>query len=269
MIPNFRRDSSFILNINSPIIVPDHEHPLIFCFVKEREALSKSWICNKCKLEIKKEQMIPTFYCTFCGYDLCQLCVGKYQLNDLKVFDSSMDNFKNISIPSKEEKIPWTNKNDNHKHELTLITRNNQNFYWRCDKCLRSFSYFDSSYYCSLCDYDLCTSCFNGESIPMMSNSMMNPTMNRMMNPMNNLDYFVNPFKYCLMRKPVIYLYPETPMNIRVQLNLKNSAFTVVYPKFNEENAWNVQASPNGDILINIKNIHIYFGKLNHIMNKK
>ena len=86
IMPKFRRDSSFILNINSPIIVPDHEHPLIFCFVKERQANLKSWICNKCKLEIKNEQMIPSFYCTFCGYDLCQLCVGKYQLNELKVF---------------------------------------------------------------------------------------------------------------------------------------------------------------------------------------
>ena len=36
-----------------------------------------------------------------------------------------MDNFKNISTPSKnEEKISWAKKNNNHKHELTLIKRN-------------------------------------------------------------------------------------------------------------------------------------------------
>ena len=52
-----------------------------------------------------------------------------------------MDNFKNISIPPKEEKIHWTKKNDNHKHELTLITRYNQNFYWRCDNALEVFSF--------------------------------------------------------------------------------------------------------------------------------
>ena len=40
--PNFLRDSSFILNINSPIIVPDHEHPLIFCLVNERPANANS-----------------------------------------------------------------------------------------------------------------------------------------------------------------------------------------------------------------------------------
>jgi hypothetical protein len=183
-----------------------------------------------------------------------------------------MDNFKNISIPPKEEKIPWTKKNDNHKHELTLIERNNKNFYWRCDKCLNSFAYNDSSYYCSLCDYDLCINCFNGISSPVNQNmnsmiGQMNPMIGQNMNPMigqfqipmmrnpfmDNLDQFVNPFKYCNMRKPVIYLYPEKPMNIKVKLNLKNSSFTVVYPKFNDENGWKAQASPNGDILINDK----------------
>jgi hypothetical protein len=51
--------------------------------------------------------------------------------------------------------------------------------------------------------------------------------------------------------KPVIYLYPEENMDISVQLNIKNSQFTTIYPKFNEKNTWNVKAKPNGDILIN------------------
>ena len=53
--------------------------------------------------------------------------------------------------------------------------------------------------------------------------------------------------------KPVIYLYPEETMDISVQLNLKNSKFTTIYPKFNDENTWNVRAKPNGDILMNGK----------------
>jgi len=36
--------------------------------------------------------------------------------------------------------------------------------------------------------------------------------------------------------KPVKYLYPEKPMDISVQLNLKNSEFTTIYPKFNGKN---------------------------------
>ena len=50
--------------------------------------------------------------------------------------------------------------------------------------------------------------------------------------------------------KPVIYLYPEKIMDISVQLNIKNSEFTTIYPKFNGKNTWNVRAKPNGDILL-------------------
>ena len=55
------------------------------------------------------------------------------------------------------------------------------------------------------------------------------------------------------LAKPVIYLYPKENMDISVQLNIKNSQFTTIYPKFNEKNTWNVRAKPNGDILINGK----------------
>jgi hypothetical protein len=54
-------------------------------------------------------------------------------------------------------------------------------------------------------------------------------------------------------KKPVIYLYPKETMDISVQLNIKKSKFTTIYPKFNEKNTWNVIAKPNGDILINDK----------------
>ena len=54
-----------------------------------------------------------------------------------------------------------------------------------------------------------------------------------------------------VVKKPVIYLYPEKPMDISVQLNLKNSYFSTIYPKFNEKNTWNVHAKPNGDIILN------------------
>ena len=54
-------------------------------------------------------------------------------------------------------------------------------------------------------------------------------------------------------KKPVIYLYPKETMDISVQLNVKNTKFTTIYPKFNEKNTWNVRAKPNGDILIKDK----------------
>jgi len=38
------------------------------------------------------------------------------------------------------------------------------------------------------------------------------------------------------VKKPVIYLYPKETMDISVQLNIKNSKFTTIYPKFNDKN---------------------------------
>ena len=53
-----------------------------------------------------------------------------------------------------------------------------------------------------------------------------------------------------IIGKPVIYLYPEEPMDISVQIKLTNSEFTTIYPKFNGKNTWNVHAEPNGDIYV-------------------
>ncbi len=55
------------------------------------------------------------------------------------------------------------------------------------------------------------------------------------------------------VRKPVVYLYPEKEMDVSVEINIKNSYFTTVYPKFNDRNKWNVHAKPNGDIIIKDK----------------
>lgn len=46
--------------------------------------------------------------------------------------------------------------------------------------------------------------------------------------------------------KPIIYLYPEKEMSIKVNLD-KEHLLTHVYPKYN--NGWNVVAKPNGDLI--------------------
>ena len=53
-----------------------------------------------------------------------------------------------------------------------------------------------------------------------------------------------------IKKKPVIYLYPEEPMDISVELKLKESKFTTVYPKFTKKNTWNVHAETDGTISI-------------------
>ena len=82
------------------------------------------------------------------------------------------------------------------------------------------------------------------------------PTLSIKIEDRNECKSFIkkidHPIRY-VEKKPVIYLYPEETMDISVHLNLKNSKFTTIYPKFNDENTWNVRAKPNGDILMNGK----------------
>ena len=68
-----------------------------------------------------------------------------------------------------------------------------------------------------------------------------------------NFSRLIRPVPVHAPTKPVIYLYPKETMDISVQLNIKYSKFTTIYPKFNGKNTWNVKAKPNGDILINDK----------------
>ena len=56
---------------------------------------------------------------------------------------------------------------------------------------------------------------------------------------------------HMVLRKPIIYLYPEKPMNISVNLNVSEGKFSAVYPKFNEKDStWTVEGNPNGDIML-------------------
>ena len=43
-----------------------------------------------------------------------------------------------------------------HLHPLTLCVTDRP---WLCDNCRKSFSKKEKSYFCSLCDFDLCKNC--------------------------------------------------------------------------------------------------------------
>lgn len=239
---NNQRDFSMTSNIITPILVPNHQHPLIYCYQVERKNKGITWTCNKCGSQYNWDA--PSFYCTYCDFDVCRACLGKYQLDDLKINDLCSNYDKNLLAPTKAV-FSLGVKYNSHNHLLTLINRFNSYFFWRCDKCFRSFKSDSPSYCCSLCDFDICPDCFNGNFV-MDQNPMFNNQ-----NPFDATSFFNTQIKYGLtMHKPVIYLYTENPMNVRVQMNLHKTRFLVVYPDFNEENTWNVHASPNGDILI-------------------
>ena len=210
-----------------------HEHPLIFCFALHRRKKCDGWTCNKCSKDFPNT--MPSFYCSFCDYDLCQYCIGSYQLSQFKLDNTELyERLRNINDFSKNnEKYDWYKKYPDHKHALVFIGRINKYTTWVCNNCEKNFRNIDPSYYCSLCDYDICLNCYKNKTGDSDNNE-----------DQENLKE---------EKKPVIYLYPEKPMEISVQLNFKNHKFTAIYPKFSENNTWKVHANPNGDIIINNK----------------
>ena len=143
--------------INSPILVADHSHPLIYCFTITRANCGNSWRCNKCSSSFTYD--IPSFYCAFCDYDLCKQCLEKYTIGNVLVFNYNINNFNNLSNPV--NKWNWQIILPMHSHYLTLIKKENTNLNWNCKFCANSYSNNESFYYCSLCDYKLCQYCSN------------------------------------------------------------------------------------------------------------
>ena len=50
-------NNDMISLINIPILIKNHEHPLLFCITKR----IGEWLCNKCHFNFKCD--IPSFYC--------------------------------------------------------------------------------------------------------------------------------------------------------------------------------------------------------------
>ena len=175
-------------NILSLITVPIfmnniHEHPLIYCCPLGRKNYGVSWNCNNCNLQFKYE--ISSFYCTNCDFDLCPNCLGEFQIDQITLYNpySNVSNdFKNII--DNEKKFQWQIKIQKHNHFLTLIQKENKNSFWTCDNCSNVYQNKEASYYCSLCDYDICKKCFNNisgqhpinDSLTLFSNSSFKET---------------------------------------------------------------------------------------------
>ena len=75
---------------------------------------------------------------------------------------------------------------------------------------------------------------------------------------------------HMVLKKPVIYIYPEKPMDVSVSINITKGKFSVVYPKFNEgNNYWKIKANPNGDIEINNRKYPYLFYECDSYFNQE
>ena len=75
---------------------------------------------------------------------------------------------------------------------------------------------------------------------------------------------------HMVLKKPVIYVYPEKPMEVSVSINITKWKFSVVYPKFNGgNNTWKIKANPNGDIEIKNRKYPYLFYECDSYFNQE
>ena len=146
--------------INFSVIINVHEHPLQLCYPLARKNYGTGWTCDKCSTSFTYDE--PSFYCTFCDLDICQKCIGEFRFNEINIYDTTSNNYKYEQRISNGN-FQWQKSSPFHNHLLTYIQRGN-NSSWICDKCSKKFQSKDPSFYCSLCDFDICQTCFNNNN---------------------------------------------------------------------------------------------------------
>ena len=202
---NNKRPNKYLLinKIRDPIIIDFHAHPLHCCFTIERGAFSEFWTCKNCGNNYSFD--IPSFYCTYCDYDLCQNCLMGLPLGKIKFADGKC-NFK-----------VYVNKNhpnyrpNFHQHPLALVKL--EEYFYNDKNIIRCKRVpgFDNNgkkigneeiqlnkhsfYLCSLCNYYICKDCFQNcnqnfnnkinNNIPENPNANDNPNTNTNNNNQN------------------------------------------------------------------------------------
>jgi len=131
------------------IIVKEHPHKLVYCISL------LDWNCSLCKNNFQKEK--AKYYCSLCGFNMCDKCHSKGNYIKKKSFP---DNLK--LNPSDKNILNPVLKTEYHNHNL-YYCRSSRSVIgystWICDICKTKFKNDIWSFYCTQCDYDLCSKC--------------------------------------------------------------------------------------------------------------
>ena len=127
--------------------VKEHKHKLVYLLS------NYEWKCNKCKKKYEKKD--AKYYCSICNFNLCEECHSKQNYNKKKVFPEG------VKPSNKSVNIKFLDT-DYHEHRL-IYCRSSRSAIgyngWNCDNCRDSFQNETWSFYCTNCDFDLCTKC--------------------------------------------------------------------------------------------------------------
>ena len=127
--------------------VKEHNHKLVYLLS------NYDWTCSKCKKAYEKKD--AKFYCSICNYNLCEECHSKEKYDKKKVFPEGVKpSNKSVNIKFLET--------DYHEHRL-IYCRSSRSAIgynsWNCDNCRETNENDVWSFYCTNCDFDLCTKC--------------------------------------------------------------------------------------------------------------
>jgi hypothetical protein len=172
--------------ISSSVMIIDHPHPLYNCIVSQRMSYSQFWTCSKCRCNYLN--LVPSFYCTLCNFDICQKCLMQYPLYQIELYDYSNGyNFGNINFNQQDPNL----RLGLHNHPLRLIQIMNYNssiYQINCPKCNNKINSNNSFPYCSLCNFFVCLNCFNNQQIPQNQSSQQPHNFNNH-NQMNQMQF--------------------------------------------------------------------------------
>ena len=135
------KDKKEIDNNNNQLNKSNHEHKLIFLFS------NKDWICAKCGSQFNDKK--AKYYCSLCDFNLCDNCFTEKKMYPLKEYNHEQTKIKIYKLP-------------NHEHKLIYCRTSRFNdilSQWVCDICEKKYNYKIWSFYCTLCDYDICLKC--------------------------------------------------------------------------------------------------------------
>ena len=132
--------------------INEHEHKLIYTIT------NFPWSCNSCKKKYQKNE--SRLYCSICDYNMCNSCrkEKKYYI---------IANIPKDTEPSNKKVNKKFIKYKGHEHRLSYCRTKRTILHggWLCDKCRDEFSNKIWTFYCTNCDYDLCSKCAEKEKL--------------------------------------------------------------------------------------------------------
>ena len=140
-------DQSLLIFKNG-IKIDNHEHDL-FYMVTNRY---REWDCRICKESFYQD---PSYYCTKCDYDVCKKCMEKI---------SDEEKYPLDNIDNKDDELIEKIKYDYHPHTLIYCITSRADkikTIWYCKECKTRYDQDEWSFFCSVCEYDLCYNCYS------------------------------------------------------------------------------------------------------------